>query len=187
MVKFHTGSERTRKSANPKGLIGCNSRTDGRVRMRKDEIGLSMEWVSHMPPYPGGFFFSFKYIKKRDNIMKEQKRNGFGARRLVILALFTALAYVVMLAVRLPVSFLTMDVKDAIITLCGLYFGPLAAVIVSLIVSFVEMLSGSATGWYGFAMNFLGSAVFSATAALIYRYKKDLMGAIVDFRQACSP
>ena len=111
--------------------------------------------------------------------MKEQKRNGFGARRLVILALFTALAYVVMLAVRLPVSFLTMDVKDAIITLCGLYFGPLAAVIVSLIVSFVDMLSGSATGWYGFAMNFLGSAVFSATAALIYRYKKDLMGAIV--------
>ncbi len=111
--------------------------------------------------------------------MKQNKDLRFGARRLVILALFTALAYVVMLAVRLPISFLTMDVKDTIITLCGLYFGPISAVVVSLIVSFVEMFSGSATGWYGFAMNVLGSAVFSATAALIYRYKKDLMGAII--------
>ena len=100
-------------------------------------------------------------------------------RRLVIVALFTALAYVVMLMIHFPISFLTMDVKDAIITLCGLSFGPLSALFISVVVPFLELIGGSPTGLYGFAMNVLGSATFSVTVSLIYKYKKSFLGAIV--------
>ena len=99
-------------------------------------------------------------------------------RRMVMLAMFTAMAYVVMLAIHIKVSFLTLDVKDAVITLCGLYFGPLSALIIAVVVPLLE-LATSDTGYYGLIMNILGSVSFSVTASLIYKYKKTLWGAIV--------
>ncbi len=98
---------------------------------------------------------------------------------LVGVAVFTALAYVVMLLIHFPVSFLTLDLKDAIITLCGLYFGPISALISSVIVALVEMVTVSSTGIYGFVMNVLGTASFSVTVSLIYRYKKSFLGAVI--------
>ena len=100
-------------------------------------------------------------------------------RRIVLIALFGAISYVLMLVVHLPVSFLTMDVKDVIITLGGLYFGPSAAMILSVLVSLLELVTVSSTGLYGFVMNALGTAMFSVTASLIYKYKKSFFGAIV--------
>ena len=99
--------------------------------------------------------------------------------RLVGVALFTALAYVVMVLIHFPVSFLTLDLKDAIITLCGLCFGPISALISSVIVALVEMVTVSSTGVYGFVMNALGTAAFSVTVSLIYKYKKNFLGAII--------
>ena len=96
-----------------------------------------------------------------------------------MIGLFAALSYVVMLLIHFPVSFLTLDVKDAVITLCGLTFGPSAALFVSVFVPFLEMITVSHTGIYGFVMNVLGSACFSVTAALVYRYKKSFVGAIL--------
>ncbi len=100
-------------------------------------------------------------------------------RRIVLIALFGAISYVVMLVVHLPVSFLTMDVKDVVIALCGLYFGPPAALILSVLVPLIEMVTVSSTGLYGLVMNFLGTAAFSVTAAVIYKYKKTFLGAIL--------
>ncbi len=99
-------------------------------------------------------------------------------RRMVGVAIFTALAYVVMLLIHFPVSFLTLDLKDAVITLCGLCFGPIAALFSSVTVAFFEMITVSSTGVYGFVMNALGTAAFSVTVSLIYRYKKNFFGAI---------
>lgn len=99
-------------------------------------------------------------------------------RRMVMLAMFTAMAYVVMLVIHIKVGFLTLDVKDAVITLCGLYFGPLSALIIAVVVPLLE-LATSDTGLYGLIMNILGSVSFSVTASLIYKYKKTLWGAIV--------
>lgn len=100
-------------------------------------------------------------------------------RRIVLIALFGALSYVLMLVVHLPVSFLTMDVKDVIIALAGLYFGPAAALILSVLVPLLELVTVSSTGLYGFLMNFLGTAMFAVTASLIYKYRKSFFGAIV--------
>ena len=99
-------------------------------------------------------------------------------RYLVMLALFTAMAYVVMLAIHIKVGFLTLDVKDAVMTLCGLYFGPLSALIIAVVVPLLE-LATSDTGPYGLIMNILGSVSFSVVASLIYKYKKTLWGAII--------
>lgn len=100
-------------------------------------------------------------------------------RRIVMIALFGAISYVLMLVVHIPVAFLTLDVKDAIITLGGLYFGPLAALVLSVLVPLLELVTVSSTGLYGLVMNILGTAALSVTASVIYKYKKNLLGAIV--------
>lgn len=106
-------------------------------------------------------------------------QNGKKLRRMITIALFAALAYVAMLVLHIKVGFLTLDVKDAVITLCGLYFGPLAALVVSVIVPLLELVTVSTTGFYGLIMNILGSVAFSVTASLLYKWKKTFWGAIV--------
>ena len=99
-------------------------------------------------------------------------------RVLVGTAIFAALAYVVMLVIHIPVQFLTFDAKDAVITVAGFIYGPVSAVAISLVVALVEMLSVSGTGPWGCLMNFLSSAVFSGTAALLYKRFRSPRGAI---------
>ena len=113
-----------------------------------------------------------------------QKRNSQKIRRMVIIGVFAALAYVAMLVIHIKVSFLTLDVKDALITICGLYFGPLSALFISALVGLLEFATVSSTGVYGLIMNVLGSAAFSVTASLIYKWKKNLHGAFIGL--ACS-
>ena len=97
-----------------------------------------------------------------------------------MIALFAAFAYVLMLAVHIVIGgFLTLDLKDAVITLCGLYFGPIGALAIAILVPLLEMVTVSTTGAYGLLMNFAGSAAFSLTASLIYKYRKTLWGAVV--------
>lgn len=101
-------------------------------------------------------------------------------RRMVTIAMFAALAYAVMLVVHITIGgFLTLDIKDAVMTLCGLYFGPVAALLVAVLVPLLEMVTVSTTGVYGLVMNIIGSVSFSVTASLIYKYKKTFAGALV--------
>ena len=111
--------------------------------------------------------------------MSRIRMNSYALRRIVLIALFGALSYALMLLVHFPIAFLTLDVKDVIITLAGLYFGPSAALILSVMVPLLEWITVSDTGVYGFVMNFLGSATFSVTASLLYRWRKSFFGAIL--------
>ena len=104
-------------------------------------------------------------------------------QKIVGIATFASLAFVVSLVFRFPVMFLTFDAKDAIITLAGFIFGPISALITSLLSATIE-LSISDTGIYGFIMNFTSSAVFSFTASLIYKYKRSFFGSVVAFYSA---
>ncbi|MBE6531339.1 MAG: ECF transporter S component [Ruminococcaceae bacterium] len=107
----------------------------------------------------------------------ENKQRGI--KQVATIAMFCALSYVCMLLIKIPVQFLTLDVKDSIIILCGLIFGPVPAIVISFIVPLLELVTISGTGIYGFIMNVLSSLSFSLTVALIYRYKKTFYGAIV--------
>lgn len=110
--------------------------------------------------------------------MQNRTKTSAMIRRMVVIAMFTAMAFVAMLLIHIKVGFLTLDVKDAVITLCGLYFGPLSALLISVLVPVLE-LTVSSTGYYGLIMNILGSVFFSVTVSLIYKYKKTLWGAVV--------
>ena len=99
-------------------------------------------------------------------------------RKMVMIAMFTAIAYVAMLFIHIKVGFLTMDVKDAVITLCGLFFGPLSALFIAVLVPVIELFTMSETGVYGLIMNIIGSVTFSVVVSLFYKLKKTLWGAI---------
>ena len=99
--------------------------------------------------------------------------------KLVAMAVFIAIAYISSLILPIKVGFLTLDIKDAFITIGALYLGPISGVAVSLIVSVLETVMGSDTGFYGLIMNFFGSAAFAVVASLIYNKRKNLANAIV--------
>jgi len=103
-------------------------------------------------------------------------------KKLTTISMLCALAYVVMVLGRIPIStvdFLKYDPKDIIITIGGFIYGPLSALVISLIVSFVEMLTVSGTGIIGAIMNVVSTCAFSCTASLIYKKKRTICGAIV--------
>ena len=101
-------------------------------------------------------------------------------KKITTLAMLSARAFVVVAVVRIPVVlFLKYEPKDVIITIGGFLFGPLASVIVSAVVSLVEMVTISETGLYGLVMNIIGSVSFAAVASLIYQKKRSIGGAVL--------
>ncbi len=77
------------------------------------------------------------------------------------------------------VMFLTFDLKDAIIAISSLIYGPLSGLISSVVVALIEFITISDTGVYGLLMNFISSAAFSCTIGLIYKYRRTFSGAIL--------
>ena len=103
----------------------------------------------------------------------------FPVKKLVLLAVFAALSYVIVCTVRIPaVAFLKYEPKDVVITIAGFILGPLASVIISAVVALLEMVTISETGPIGALMNLLSSCAFSCTAAFIYKYRRTLWGAV---------
>ena len=99
-------------------------------------------------------------------------------RKLVTLAMLSTIAYVVMIFLKFPVVvFLSYEPKDAIIAIGGFLYGPMSAMMMSIVVAFVEMVTVSSTGIYGFIMNALSSCTFACTAAFIYGKRRTIPSA----------
>ncbi len=98
-------------------------------------------------------------------------------KKLTALAVLAALAYAVHF-IHIPVMFLNLDFKDVIMTVGGMYFGPLSGLALAVLVPALEFFSSS-TGVYGLIMNLCSSITFVCVASIIYRYKKTMAGAIV--------
>lgn len=108
------------------------------------------------------------------------KQKTFDTKKLVVLAMLAAVAYLLVMVVRIPVVlFLSYEPKDVAIAVGGFLFGPLAAAGTSLVVSLVEMVTISQTGPIGALMNFLSTVCFSCTAAAIYRKNRTRAGAVM--------
>lgn len=118
--------------------------------------------------------------------MKERTKLSAKDRilRMVMVALFCALAFAVMPLFRINVMFLTFDIKDAIITIGGLLFGPVAALIISAVTALLEFVTIGDTGVYGLLMDFVSSASLAVAAALVYRFRRDLLGAVIGLAAA---
>ena len=101
-------------------------------------------------------------------------------KKLTTLGGFAAIACVLMMVVRIPVVlFLYYEPKDVVIVIAGFIFGPLAVLALSIVVSFVEMITISNTGPLGFIMNVISTCAFACTAAFIYKRRKTLSSAVL--------
>ncbi|MBO5228626.1 MAG: ECF transporter S component [Lachnospiraceae bacterium] len=114
------------------------------------------------------------------------RNSSSNVKRITMIGLFSAIAFALMYFGRIPVVlFLKYDPKDIVITLGGFIMGPLSALIISVIVSLIEMFTASDTGIIGFIMNVLSTCSFACVAALIYQKKKTLKGAVIGLVAGC--
>ncbi len=101
-------------------------------------------------------------------------------QKLTTIAMLCALTYVVMAVGRIPVIlFLKYDPSDVIVTLGGFIWGPMTACATSIIVAAIEMVTVSDTGIIGCIMNIVQTLSFACTAAVIYKKKHTLSGAVI--------
>ena len=109
--------------------------------------------------------------------MNKQKMT---TKELTTLAMLTAIAYALVCCVRIPiVLFLKYEPKDVVITIGGFLLGPTAALVSAFVVALIEMFSISDTGIIGCIMNFLSTCSFAIPAALCYKHRHTMKGAIV--------
>ena len=109
-------------------------------------------------------------------------RQKYSTRYLAVVAMFTAISYVAVLISKVipnVAGFLSYEPKDAIIVIAGLLYGPLTSVLISVIVSFIEMITISATGPYGFLMNVVSTCAFAVPAAWFYQKHRTQKGAVI--------
>jgi riboflavin transporter FmnP len=97
--------------------------------------------------------------------------------------MLAAIAYVLVFFIRIPVPIvpfppLSYEPKDVIIVIAGFLYGPLAVVGVSAVVSVIEMFTVSQTAYWGLLMNIVSSCAFACTAAVVYRWRRTLAGAV---------
>ena len=113
--------------------------------------------------------------------MNNQKAD---VRKLTVLAMLTALAYVTVqvsaLAFPIKISgILSLEAKDCIIVIGAFLYGPISGVIMSVTVALLELVTFSTTGWIGMVMNIISSVMFVLPASWIYKKKHTLKGALV--------
>jgi len=127
---------------------------------------------------------SFEKNKKQ----KSRGGNSSSLRMVAGIGTFSALAFAIATFCHFVIpavgGFLSLDVKDSVIAIASFVYGPVSAVIISLIAALLEFLTFSTTGWYGLVMNFASSAVFSLTASLIYSKKRTFGGSMIGIYSA---
>ena len=110
------------------------------------------------------------------------QKSKMSAKYMTTVAMFCAVSFIAVFIGKLVpniAGFLSYDPKDAVVVIAGFILGPAASAVIALIVSFMEMISISATGPYGFLMNFISTCAFAIPAAWYYKKHHNLKGAVV--------
>ncbi len=113
--------------------------------------------------------------------MKRDKTR-YDTKTLTAMAMLTALAYAVMAVCKVIPKvggFLSLDAIDAVIGVGGFLFGPMAAVLMIVVEAFIEAITLSTTGWYGFLMNVLSTTLLICPAVWLYRRRGGTSGAVM--------
>lgn len=101
-------------------------------------------------------------------------------KKIAVSAIIIAVAFVItMVTASFKVQFLSLDLKDAVLSVISLLFGPYYGIISVLAVSLLEFVTISTTGWYGLVMNIISSGTFALVLGFIYKYKRSFVGAII--------
>ena len=110
------------------------------------------------------------------------KSSQMSTRYITSVAMFASVSFVAVLISKVipnVAGFLSYEPKDAVIVIAGLLYGPLTSVLISVIVSFIEMITISATGPYGFLMNVVSTCAFAVPAAWYYQKHRTQKGAVI--------
>lgn len=114
-----------------------------------------------------------------------KKSDKMSTQAMVSCAMLCAVAYAltfishyVMPAMIPAAPWLKYDPKDIVIALGGLLFGAAPAVMMSVVVALIEMVTISETGWIGAAMNIIATCAFVLPTTLIYRKNRTLSSAV---------
>lgn len=102
-------------------------------------------------------------------------------KNLTSASVLCAFAYIVMLISKLipeVAGFLQLDFKDVIIVSGGFILGPVYALVISFVVSLIELVTVSNTGIIGMIMNLVSTAAFCCVASLVYKYLRTFKGAV---------
>ena len=108
-------------------------------------------------------------------------------KKLATLAMLVALAFVVMYLSKFIPSvngFLDFDFKDVVLCIGGFIYGPIAALMMTVVVCFLEMVTVSHTDIIGCIMNIVATASFVCTACAIYKRNRTMKGAIIGLASA---
>ena len=109
-------------------------------------------------------------------------KQRISTRNMAVIAMFSAVSFVAVLISRIipdVAGFLSYDPKDAVIVIAGFIMGPMASVAISVIVSFIEMITISSTGPYGLLMNIVSTCAFAVPAAWFYKKNRSQKGAVI--------
>lgn len=102
--------------------------------------------------------------------------------KLVKVALMAAVSCVLMMIIRIPfppAPFLVYDPADIPIYITAFAYGPVAGLIVTFIVSFLQATVLGGDGIYGFVMHFIATGAFAIIIGMIYQKHKSKTTAAV--------
>ena len=108
-------------------------------------------------------------------------RSKMDTRTITSIAMLTGVSVIIAWMSKLmpPVMFLDFDFKHVVVCVGGFTFGPMAAAIIGILASFIEFITFSGTGPFGFLMNALGTCSFCCTASWVYKRNHTKKGAVL--------
>ena len=122
----------------------------------------------------------------KNNTIQTGKR--FSTKKLVTLALFTALTYVISM-LSFPIfpatPYLKLDFGNVFILLSGFLFGPIEAIAVCLVKEVLSLINSS-SGGVGELANFIMTSSYVLLPAIVYRYRKGLKVVLLSLVGACA-
>lgn len=109
----------------------------------------------------------------------EKKLN---AKAISKLAMMTAISVVLLLLIRIPfppAPFLVYDPADMPIYITAFAYGPIAGLLVTVVVSLLQAFALGGDGLYGFLMHVVATGIVALVIGVLYKRKKTKKNAIV--------
>ena len=110
--------------------------------------------------------------------MNAQTNSREKLKKIVATGVFAAFAYICCVLFHFRVSFLSFELKDAVMAVGAMSLGPIAGGAMVVIVCLVELVTISSTGVYGLVMNLLSSLTYVCIGSAIYHRHRTMRGAI---------
>lgn len=100
-------------------------------------------------------------------------------QKITRIAIFSTLAFLITFIIKIPISFLSYDAKDVVVTLAGMILGSSSVLFIACISALLEMLLISDSGLIGFGMNFISTVFYCLPIVVIYKFKKPVILGVV--------